>query len=334
MLSAVLLALVAWALAEAAEETAAAEQNAPAVAFRDKIYDVMFIGESEAWAVGYPGLLLHSLDGGVSWQRQNGLTDQALFALDFIGDKGWVVGRGGTLLTTVDGGKTWKKQEPLCSQPLFDVDFVDENHGWAVGNFGSLAITVDGGKTWDVREFEPMVNAAINAVYFISPTEGWLAGDYPLWDAALDEEVTAETISNLFHTTDGGQTWQLVKTDVSYALYDVLFTDNQTGWIVGSKGNLLKTTDGGETWTPLASQTKSHLFSLYQAGDTMWIAGADGVLLQVKNGQVSRVKSGAFTWLSAVAFSGEQRGIVVGGRGTILSTNDAGQSWQTYPIKH
>jgi photosystem II stability/assembly factor-like uncharacterized protein len=64
------------------------------------------------WIAGSPGsLVLHSADGGASWETFR--TDQTapLKALYFLDDqRGWAVGALGTILNTRDGGRTWLVQ--------------------------------------------------------------------------------------------------------------------------------------------------------------------------------------------------------------------------------
>jgi len=57
------------------------------------------------WAVGLGGVILHSLDGGVSWSIQNSNTSENLFGVSFVNNvQGWVAGENGTILITNNGG--------------------------------------------------------------------------------------------------------------------------------------------------------------------------------------------------------------------------------------
>lgn len=60
-----------------------------------------------------------------------------------------------------------------------------------VGERGHIATSDDNGKTW--QQAEVPTRAMINAVYFVSPQEGWAVG--------YDELV--------LHTTDGGRNWAI-----------------------------------------------------------------------------------------------------------------------------
>lgn len=298
-------------------------------AFRDKIYDVTFVSGSEAWVVGYPGFVLHTTDAGASWTKVDVPTKDALFSVDFVDQMhGWIVGRSGIILATVDGGKTWKVQTSGITEPLFSVDFIDAQRGWAAGNFGVILSTADGGQTWTSQILEQMSSAGIHSIFFQDENRGWLVGEYPIWESQLEEGVEASSIANMFRTTDGGKTWQGVYTGVPYTLYDVVFVDENTGWAVGSKGILLKTVDGGASWTRISTDVNSHLLDIAVVGEKVWIAGTDGTLMVVEKDVPRLIPLRIYTWFSAIAFGEAKSGLLVGGKGTLLRTDDGGNAWK------
>ena len=83
----------------------------------------------------------------------------------------------------------------------------------------------------------PFADAAVRAVQFIDKDEGWAVGD----DGVV------------WHSMDGGTTWERQKTGVRASLRAVHFVNPYHGWAVGraddpngvSAGVMLKTTDGG-----------------------------------------------------------------------------------------
>ena len=65
--------------------------------------DLCFINENEGWAVGcnrvfgYPGYILHTIDGGYTWTMQYGGGGEYFHNVDFVDNLfGWVYGGGGT----------------------------------------------------------------------------------------------------------------------------------------------------------------------------------------------------------------------------------------------
>ena len=91
------------------------------------------------------------------------------------------MGEGSSILHTSDGGLSWERQfgyeasSPTGDHPWYrGVDFVDSQHGWVVGDGGLLLSTIDGGETWG--ELDSATTVDLTAVDFVSPTEGWVAG--------------------------------------------------------------------------------------------------------------------------------------------------------------
>jgi photosystem II stability/assembly factor-like uncharacterized protein len=51
----------------------------------------------------------------------------------------------GVILRSIDGGLTWQSQTPNTASQLNAVFFINENRGWAVGNNGVILRTASGG---------------------------------------------------------------------------------------------------------------------------------------------------------------------------------------------
>lgn len=106
---------------------------------------VQFPTASQGWAVGHDGVILHSADGGTSWEKQlDGRLAGDLYKSFYrkIVD----AGDPGAKRALDQLGLNFKAGPAL---PYLDVWFSDTQHGFAVGAFGMIAATVDGGKTWE-----------------------------------------------------------------------------------------------------------------------------------------------------------------------------------------
>lgn len=113
------------------------------------LLDVSYTGERLV-AVGERGNIVASKDGQrwaqVDVPSRSALT--AVSFAD--AKNGWAVGHDSSILHTADGGRSWQIQkfDPATHQPLLDVLFTDAFHGYAVGAFGMFFVTRDGGATW------------------------------------------------------------------------------------------------------------------------------------------------------------------------------------------
>jgi photosystem II stability/assembly factor-like uncharacterized protein len=58
---------------------------------------------------------------------------------------------GTHVLHSPDGGQTWQQQPTECQVPIHRVRFVNSSQGWAVGSLGTILATGDGGQTWHIQ---------------------------------------------------------------------------------------------------------------------------------------------------------------------------------------
>jgi photosystem II stability/assembly factor-like uncharacterized protein len=121
-------------------------------------------------------------------------------------------------------------------------------------------------------------------------------------------------------------------------LFDVKFTDANTGNVVGSKGTILRTTDGGASWINQESGTVNELmgvsFTDTDTGTVVGFISSNGL------GIILRTTDGGTTWTSQptginvvpsalleVSFTDGNTGTIVGSRGIILRSTDGGATW-------
>ena len=139
-----------------------------------------FVDPENGWISGQEGLILHTTDGGKTWQRQKSGTSVYLFSLSFIDrNRGWAIGDKSILLQTTDGGANWSlhkittaaqkevsAEEAIASADpvLYDVQFLDANNGWVVGEFGKIYHTTDGGQTWSEQQLSLIGAEVVDAL--------------------------------------------------------------------------------------------------------------------------------------------------------------------------
>lgn len=97
--------------------------------------------DNVGWIVGGKdgrGVLIHSRDGGESWQSADVEVEHPLFDIYMNGINGWIVGGGGTLLQTTDGGRTWIPRPSPTKADLTALFFLNRQQGWAGGDKRTL----------------------------------------------------------------------------------------------------------------------------------------------------------------------------------------------------
>jgi photosystem II stability/assembly factor-like uncharacterized protein len=94
--------------------------------------------------------------------------------------RGWAVGHDAVILHTGDGGETWELQhaDPDAESPLFSVWFRDARHGLAVGAFGLALETRDGGARWErVTVEEAEIALHLNEVFANADGDRFIAAE-------------------------------------------------------------------------------------------------------------------------------------------------------------
>ena len=321
----------------------------------DKFFDVDHATGDTFVIVGYNGRIIRSEDAGETWTEIESPAEWALTQVQFIDDTGWAVGHYGTVLHSRDGGKTWTQQQSETEKTLFSVSFADELHGWASGDESTLISTDNGGESWTYKRI-PVSQVGLNddmrlavpdimyyGVHFVDAQHGWMVGEY----------------GNVRNTTDGGQTWGsqhgslldslrrmgVAASDVMSlaAFFRVHFTDQNNGIIVGGAGAVASTADGGQTWNWISREgthadlPNTPIYDLVQPdsdGD-MVLVGSNGLVLNSENNgdnwTPATTEADVFTWLNGVDIAESGKGVMVGGKGSILLTSDFGKTWR--PIK-
>jgi photosystem II stability/assembly factor-like uncharacterized protein len=136
------------------------------------LYSLCFTSIHNGWACGSRGRILHTIDGGETWETtwySDTLVD--LYSICFTDSlNGWIVGENsyfkngtGLILRTFDGGETWIEQASGVGHALNAVAFNNPEFGYAVGYYGtiikwgenSIGISEDkqGSLTWQIRNY-------------------------------------------------------------------------------------------------------------------------------------------------------------------------------------
>jgi len=146
--------------------------------FEFELCDIDFPTQNIGYACGY-GAVLKTDNAGDSWNLLDVQGDyfKSLYCVD--ANNIWAVGYNGSIIHTTDGGQTWDKQRngnnPLSKKYRFRaVVFKDVNTGYAAGDNGLLLKTTDGGEHW--TEFEHITDSDFRCLAFHPNGSLWAAG--------------------------------------------------------------------------------------------------------------------------------------------------------------
>lgn len=299
--------------------------------FLDDLLSVHFSDETDGWVCGRRGTVLHTTDGGKTWQRQNSGVHITLTSIFFADSQnGWAVGDGGTIIHTGDGGNTWKKQTSPVSFYLMGVCFVSPLKGWVVTEQTHILVTEDGGENWRIQFTDG--DYILKSISFCDSQNGWAVGEYGF----------------TYHTRNGGVTWEnqyghfgfsdeTGEIEAGSFLFDVKAIDPQRAWAVGIDGLVIRTIDGGATWERVhtganAGGRKRALLCVDGNKEGTLMIGGKGVFL-VSSDEGETWKTSEFLppvtygWVYGISQSGKNNFFTVGWGGAIYK-NASEISWQ------
>jgi photosystem II stability/assembly factor-like uncharacterized protein len=181
---------------------------------------------------------------GKTWQRRFGTLAAAVFAALLVGTLILVLNLAHKSST---GGAGTPLNQTVA---ITSLHMIDATTGWALAGKAVLR-TTDGGNHWkDVTPAGHLL-APGSATDFLTASMAWIAT--PQAD---------KTTTQLFHTSDGGQTWKQSTIQTGF-VRQMTFIDAQHGWLLSGKENaagvpaeavsVFQTTDGGNTWQSVSA---------------------------------------------------------------------------------
>ena len=201
---------------------------------REMLTAVSFVDDKHGWAAGHGGVIVHTADGGESWEVQRDSSPQnlPLFDIQFVSrDTGYAVGAYDTVLKSVDGGQSWSNL-PTGTDAIFNgLFFHDAQNGFLLGEFGSLLKTSDGGSTWEQMNIGGY-QGSLFGITFLSAQK------------ALAYGISGKLIVS----DDGGENWTDIPTGTEEALFRAAAKGTDVA-VVGRSGVTLLSNDGAQSFT-------------------------------------------------------------------------------------
>jgi photosystem II stability/assembly factor-like uncharacterized protein len=226
-------------------------------------------------------------------------------------------GSGGRIFYSTDNGKTWIKS--FEAQNVTFVDFTTMPNGdlLVIGSGGINEISSDHGLTWSVYNFGIANNLyGIDVKTASGSSTGYLVG-------------AGGTYRNYANATGN---WDSQSLGITTDLFGVEDRGNGTGWIVGADGKIFKLILSGTSWAEINSGTRETLNAVHFVSATKgFIVGTMGTVLKTVDGGSTWtpvVISGlSYQALYSIDVLGDQ--VVIVGDKILISSSDAGETWQT-----
>ena len=235
------------------------------------------------------------------------------------GERLVAVGERGHVLLSDDQGKTWRQAKKVPTRTtLTAVHATDARTLWAVGHGGAILRSGDAGESW-------------------TRVHGKIDGTDTLLAVRVEPDGHGLAVGGFgfaLRTQDGGVKWEraeLLPGEVGERHLNRIFVSARSTWLIAAEnGAVLRSEDRGAHWQLVATPYQGSLWS----GQAL----ADGVLLACgMRGNLVRSSDDGRTWkhqaipeagsLTAIALRGDQRPVVVGVDGILLSGNLAGDQF-------
>lgn len=219
-------------------------------------------------------------------------------------------GLRGVVLRSEDAGASWKQVDMPVSSDLTSVFMLDDHHAWMVGHDGLILHSDNGGQQWQ-RQLDGRLSE--------KPFK-----DYYQQENGFDAEASAKYLDEMAMNFREGP---------SLPWLDVLFENQQEGYVVGSFGMIAHTNDGGESWEPwlhrIDNPMAMNLNALEKIGDDIYIAGERGTVFRLNQDEkkFEKIETGYRGSYFGITGSNQQL-IAYGLRGSIWQSLDHGDSWE------
>ena len=275
-----------------------------------KLYDVYFIDEFHGWAVGNNGVIIHTEDGGVKWNRQYSYYSGNDFDCIFFvnEDIGFIAGN--EVYKTENGGEDWVLNY-TGNFSINSIFFIDELTGWMGGEQEKLYKTENGGEDWLPQNDTGFSCRRIKKIFFLDENTGWIILRY----------------NEVLKTTNGGEEWIMSELGGLSNLNDIFFINETTGWIGANNGILLKSIDGGVSWDTVQMNFNGDIFKVRFFDENSGRVATEQYCYITNNGGSSwQEVELSCSNINAAAFPNENFGCAVGDYNICYST-DGGYSW-------
>ncbi len=243
---------------------------------RNVIQDVFFVNRNTGFAIGQKGLLLRTTDAGAHWNDISFGSRSYLCIFGLNANDLWI-GTSQRILHSDNAGDTWTEAVVFPGGNINDILAISHDRILAASTSGTIYLSKNAGMTWDsvyssglqMRSLsriddQHMMATGYNGVIVRSDDQGQTWHTVTIPEAGLQYEqsfflngegwlITSSFKRSMWHTTNGGNTWDTLPLPLDRFWEGVYFITKDTGVIVGrtaTEGRAYLTYDGGHHWQP------------------------------------------------------------------------------------
>jgi len=251
-----------------------------------------------------------------------------------------VVGVGLPLAVAGAGEDDWFLHTPSVSQFANDIHFCDPYVG-VYGGWSGVFLSEDGGLSWESLPIPPIQpndperkpRHGWYRVRCASPTEFWAFGQ--IHPGGIGQ-------TNLGHSTDGGQTWEIGLEGKTGHATDLKIWGEEHVWVLCRGDQSFYSADGGQTWEAMQvpGQYLHQVLDLIPVGpgQAYICAGRagetpQGVLLRFEGVELAEeIEIPGAGPLRRGCFISPEHGWVAEHKKNLFATEDGGKTWLQLPL--
>ena len=215
--------------------------------------------------------------------------------------QGWAVGHDATIIHTDDGGLTWQVQfqSTEVEKPLLDILFFNEKEGIAVGAYGLFYRTSDGGKEW-VQEFHEELLFPEDVSYladlkaedealYLSERSALLPHFNRVIRLSNDQLLMVGELGLVATSEDNGRTFTAQNFDYEGSMFNAIET-NSAVYVMGLRGHVFKTNKYFDQWQEIPLPVKSSINNAYiTESESLYLVGNAGVIIELDSNDTATI---------------------------------------------
>lgn len=270
-------------------------------------------------AAGARGHIVYSDDRGATWQQAKVPVSADLTALHFANARlGWAVGHEGVVLHTRDGGASWRVQLDGRRANALVLARVRQLAAAAADPAALASLVSEAERAAEEGPSRPFLD-----VWFANEREGFVVGAYNL----------------IFHTDDGGLTWEpwveRTQNERYYHLYGIRGSSDGL-YIVGELGLALRFDPASARFAAMQTPYEGSYFGLLTKPGLVLAYGLRGTAYRSRDGgqHWEAVDTGITASITASQVRPDGRLLLCSQAGDVLVSDDDGAHFRRLTLKH